>query len=125
MEFGRDVRMVDTVNQLGNDTFPRFEAVDTTGADLVTCIRQLNPSIEQLECFVFDSEYVMGSVDAAYLDHLKGICSDNMKTKVTVVNGLASAQATGDPGGGSGHWLWGRGGGHGTRLGLHNTWKLS
>ncbi|KAH9030043.1 hypothetical protein EDB85DRAFT_1891775 [Lactarius pseudohatsudake] len=71
-----------------------LEVVDTTGADLVTCIRQLNPSIEQLECSVFDGEYVTGSVDAAYLDHLKGIRSDNMKTKVTVVNGLASAQAT-------------------------------
>ncbi|KAH9038302.1 phosphoribosyltransferase-like protein [Lactarius hengduanensis] len=32
-------------------------------------------------------------VDAAYLDHLEGIRSDNMKTKAAVVNGLASAQA--------------------------------
>ncbi|KAI9430013.1 phosphoribosyltransferase-like protein [Lactarius psammicola] len=61
--------------------------------DLVASVRQLNPSIERFECSVFDGEYVTGGVDAAYLDHLEGVRSDNMKTKAAVVNGLASAQA--------------------------------
>jgi amidophosphoribosyltransferase len=101
--------------------------------DLVASVRQLNTSIDRFECSVFDGEYVTGGVDAAYLDHLEGIRSDNMKTKASAVNGLAgavaAAAAVGDVGdkGASG----GGGGGSGTHtpnddtIGLHNTWKLS
>jgi amidophosphoribosyltransferase len=49
--------------------------------DLVASVRQLNPAIEQFECSVFSGEYVTGGVDAAYLDHLESVRSDNMKTK--------------------------------------------
>ena len=107
--------------------------------DLVASVRQLNPSIERFECSVFDGEYVTGGVDAAYLDHLEGIRSDNMKTKV--VNGLTSAQAaavaavvpvatgTSSAAGGSGSTgtpstNWPADGVDAT-IGLHNTWKLS
>ncbi|KAH9070967.1 amidophosphoribosyltransferase [Lactarius deliciosus] len=67
--------------------------------DLVTSVRQLNPSIERFECSVFDGDYVTGGVDAAYLDHLEGIRSDNMKTKA------------------AGEWARERAGGGGGRLG--------
>ncbi|KAH9038304.1 amidophosphoribosyltransferase [Lactarius hengduanensis] len=114
--------------------------------DLVTSVRQLNPSIERFECSVFDGDYVTGGVDAAYLDHLEGVRSENMKTKAAVVNGLASAQAAavvavggaGAAAGASGASS-ASGGSDGTgtpsshrhtdgvddTIGLHNTWKLS
>jgi amidophosphoribosyltransferase len=98
--------------------------------DLVASVRQLNTSIDRFECSVFDGEYVTGGVDAAYLDHLEGIRSDNMKTKVNGLAGaVAAAVGVGDVGdkGTSG----GGGGGSGTHtptddtIGLHNTWKQS
>lgn len=98
--------------------------------DLVASVRQLNTSIDRFECSVFDGEYVTGGVDAAYLDHLEGIRSDNMKTKVNGLAGaVAAAVGVGDVGdkGRSG----GGGGGSGTHtptddtIGLHNTWKQS
>ena len=119
--------------------------------DLVASVRQLNTSIERFECSVFDGQYVTGGVDAAYLDHLEGVRSDNMKTKAAAgVNGLAGAQpvavavaaaAAGDAGASSTSSAGGGGGGGsdstGTpptdrpadgvddTIGLHNTWKLS
>ena len=92
---------------------------------------------------MFNGEYVTGSVDVVYLDHLEGIWSDNMKDKV--VNGLTSAQVaavaaviavvvpvtlgTSSTAGGSGstgtpstNWP---ADGVDTTIGLHNTWKLS
>ena len=59
--------------------------------DLVASVRQLNPSIERFKCSVFNGEYGMGGMDVAYLNHLEGIWSDNMKDKV--VNRLTSTQA--------------------------------
>ncbi|KAI9445964.1 nucleophile aminohydrolase [Lactarius indigo] len=79
--------------------------------DLVTSVRQLNPSIERFECSVFDGEYVTGGVDAAYLDHLEGIRSENMKTKAAVARTHQSTHRGTD--------------GVDDTIGLHNTWKLS
>ena len=120
--------------------------------DLVASVRQLNPSIERFECSVFDGEYVTGGVDAAYLDHLEGLRSDNMKTKTAVVNGLSSEQVAAvaaavaavarvdDAGAGTGASGTSSAGGGSdstgtpsTRpadgvddtIGLHNTWKLN
>ncbi|KAH9170394.1 phosphoribosyltransferase-like protein [Lactarius sanguifluus] len=117
--------------------------------DLVTSVRQLNPSIERFECSVFDGDYVTGGVDAEYLDHLEGIRSDNMKTKAAVVNGLASAQAaavaavvavgeagaaasaSGASSASGGSDSTGTPSSHrhtdgvDDTIGLHNTWKLS
>jgi len=114
--------------------------------DLVASVRQLNSSIERFECSVFDGEYVTGGVDNAYLDHLEGVRSDNMKTKAVGVNGLASAQvaavaAAVAVGNASGSGTSSAGGGSdsgsGTpqtdrpangvddTIGLHNTWKQS
>ena len=111
--------------------------------DLITSVRQLNPSIEQFECSMFDGKYITGSVDMAYLNHLKGIQSDNTKTKV--VNGLTSMQVAAvmaavavvvpvalgmsSTVGGSGSMgtpstYWPADGVDAT-IGLHNTWKLS
>ena len=111
--------------------------------DLVASVRQLNPSIKQFECSVFNGKYVTGGVDAACLDHLEGIWSDNMKDKV--VNGLTSMQVavvaaaiaavmlvalgTSSTAGGSGctgtpstNWPADR---VDATIGLHDTWKLS
>ena len=111
--------------------------------DLVASVRQLNPSIDHFECSVFDGEYITGGVEDAYLDHLEGIRSDNMKTKTAAaaVNGLAGALpdevakvlvAVGDAGvsgtggGGSGSHTPDRpADGTDDTIGLHNTWKLS
>lgn len=137
------------------------EVADAIGADLVifqtlpdlvASVRQLNPSIERFECSVFDGEYITGGVDAAYLEGLEGLRSENMKTKAAVVNGFASAQAaaaavaavaatiaapvddvgasgTSSAGGGSDSTgtpstKWPADGVDDT-IGLHNTWKLS
>ena len=113
--------------------------------DLVASVRQLNSSIERFECSVFDGEYVTGGVDAAYLDHLEGVRSDNMKTKAARVNGLAGAQvaavtavvAVGDGGASVTNSTGGGSDSTGASpnnrpadgvddtIGLHNTWKLS
>ena len=114
--------------------------------DLVASVRQLNPSIGRFECSVFDGEYVTGGVDAAYLDHLEDVRSDNRKTKV---NGLPNVQAAAlaaavaavvpvDGAGASGTSSAGGGSdstgtpstnwpadGVDATMGLHNTWKLS
>ena len=128
------------------------EVADTIGADLVilqmlldlvASVRQLNPSIKRFECSLFNGMDVTGGVDTAYIDHLEGIWSDNMKDKV--VNGLTSAQVAAvaaaiaavmpvSPGmsstvGGSGSMgtlstNWPADGVDAT-IGLHDTWKLS
>jgi|SRR6266404_963674 len=108
--------------------------------DLVSSVRQLNPSIARFECSVFDGEYVTGGVDAAYLDHLEGIRSDSMKTmaaKAATVNGLTAAQvaAVSPPdgvsasgtsvavGGSEGTGNFADGPGVDDTIGLHNSWN--
>ena len=49
--------------------------------DLISAVRQFNPEIETFDCSVFTGEYVTGGVDAAYLNHLEKIRSDNAKNK--------------------------------------------
>jgi len=110
-----------------------------TLADLVSSVRQLNPSIEQFECSVFSGEYVTGGVDAEYLDHLENVRSDNMKAKGVASNGVnGHAEVMGAGGGtGAGRATDGNGGtlsdpstpsgrvdGVDDTIGLHNTWKL-
>jgi len=49
--------------------------------DLVASCSQFNPSITQFDCSVFTGEYVTGGVDAAYLQGLEDLRSDNAKAK--------------------------------------------
>lgn len=49
--------------------------------DLVASCSQFNPSITQFDCSVFTGEYVTGGVDAAYLQGLEDLRSDNAKLK--------------------------------------------
>lgn len=50
--------------------------------DLVASVQSLNPSITTFDCSVFTGEYVTGSVDADYLDHLESLRADNVKNKL-------------------------------------------
>ena len=82
--------------------------------DLVASVRGLNPSIEKFECSVFSGEYVTGSVDEAYLDHLENLRSENMKNKASTgataaslgvadrINGHATGKGTEEAGLGKG-----------------------
>ncbi|KAF8623566.1 hypothetical protein AX15_006335 [Amanita polypyramis BW_CC] len=59
--------------------------------DLVNAVRQWNPTITMFDCSVFDGKYVTGGVDEAYLQHIEGLRSDNVRGKlcdsITLVNG--------------------------------------
>jgi amidophosphoribosyltransferase len=57
--------------------------------DLVSSVRRFNPSIQNFDCSVFNGEYVTGSVDRNYLEHLDQVRSDNAKAK-QVPSGIAS-----------------------------------
>lgn len=54
--------------------------------DLISSVRQFNSEIKQLDCSVFNGEYITGGVDEAYLQYLEGLRSDNMKDKVQVAD---------------------------------------
>ncbi|MHB0777184.1 amidophosphoribosyltransferase [Halomonas sp. WWR20] len=47
--------------------------------DLKTACRNVNPSLEQFDCSVFDGEYVTGDIDEAYLAALEALRSDAVK----------------------------------------------
>lgn len=57
--------------------------------DLVKSVQQFNPKIPTFDCSVFTGEYVTGGVDAAYLNHIESLRSDDVKTK-TNSNGLGA-----------------------------------
>jgi amidophosphoribosyltransferase len=50
--------------------------------DLISSVRQFNPSIEQFDCSVFTGEYVTGGVDAGYLEHIESLRADAVKGKM-------------------------------------------
>ncbi|KAI9509597.1 amidophosphoribosyltransferase [Russula earlei] len=82
-----------------------------TLADLVSSVRQLNPSIEQFECSVFSGEYVTGGVDTEYLDHVENVRSGQMRPSTagerdgTSLDPVTPSNGVDDT------------------IGLHNTWK--
>ncbi|KAI0340069.1 amidophosphoribosyltransferase [Trametopsis cervina] len=100
--------------------------------DLISSVRQFNPSITTFDCSVFTGEYVTGGVDEQYLSNLESLRADNVKDKV-ITGGLGPIE--------------GKGGGgvmtNGTNesahdgpeavasesisdtIGLHNSWKKS
>jgi amidophosphoribosyltransferase len=55
--------------------------------DLVSACRQFNPKIEKFDCSVFNGEYITGGVDEAYMAHLEGLRSDNIKGKELMEQG--------------------------------------
>ncbi|KIJ35752.1 hypothetical protein M422DRAFT_212537 [Sphaerobolus stellatus SS14] len=63
--------------------------------DLISSVRQFNPSIKTFDCSVFTGKYVTGGVDEAYLQHLEQIRNDNVKDRVgevrREVNGINGA----------------------------------
>lgn len=65
--------------------------------DLVSSVRQFNPSIPQFDCSVFTGEYVTGGVSEAYLAGLEQLRADNVKGK-TLVGGLGTLEGKGGGG---------------------------
>lgn len=106
-----------------------------TLSDLVSSVRQFNPSITAFDCSVFTGEYVTGGVDEAYLSDLERIRADNVKG-TAITGGLGPLEGKG----GGGVLTNGSNGMNGTKaesevvesgpmngdntVGLHNTWKL-
>ena len=104
-----------------------FQTLD----DLISSVRQFNPSINQFDCSVFTGEYVTGGVDAAYLQQLEQIRADNVKG-TTVVGDVGALEGKGGGGVRGGNEEVGdatamaSGGpmnGVDDTIGLHNTWK--
>jgi len=52
--------------------------------NLISCVRQFNPSIPTFDCSVFTGEYVTGGVSEEYLHQLELLRAENVKNKVGV-----------------------------------------
>ncbi|KAH7913990.1 phosphoribosyltransferase-like protein [Hygrophoropsis aurantiaca] len=98
--------------------------------DLISSVRQFNPSLTNFDCSVFTGEYVTGGVDEAYLTHLESLRADNVKNQAKSgrigpqningrdhINGTqdreAAAAASSPPNGAD------------DTVGLHNSWHVS
>lgn len=106
--------------------------------DLVSSVRQFNPSITTFDCSVFTGEYVTGGVDQEYLASLEQLRADNVKGK-TITGGLGPLEGKGG-GGLVTNGVNGTNGINGGKaesevaesgpmngddtVGLHNSWKL-
>ncbi|KAF7974832.1 hypothetical protein HWV62_11197 [Athelia sp. TMB] len=117
---GRDTDSIAT--EIGADL-----VIFQTLPDLISSVRQFNPSITTFDCSVFTGEYVTGGVDEAYLQHLEGLRADNVKGKavvgdVGVLDGKGGGGAVGISGAGDATSSSGPTNGDDT-VGLHNTWK--
>jgi amidophosphoribosyltransferase len=99
--------------------------------DLISAVRQFNPSIKTFDCSVFTGEYITGGVDEEYLDNLERIRSENTKWK----NSSTAGTNTPDMNGMNGYkgvnlhdsaaLTNGQGGmtnGADDTVGLHNSW---
>ncbi|KAA1469198.1 Amidophosphoribosyltransferase [Dentipellis sp. KUC8613] len=102
-----------------------------TMEDLISSVRQLNPSIKAFDCSVFTGEYVTGGVDSQYLDHLEQLRADNVKGKV-LTGGMGALEGKGGGAAREPNGLHAQVAGNGgptngadDTIGLHNTWKSS
>jgi amidophosphoribosyltransferase len=95
--------------------------------DLISSVRQFNPSITTFDCSVFTGEYVTGGVDEVYLQHLEKMRTDNVKGRI-MIGGIGTME--GKRGGGSvpngvscanGERM----NGADNTVGLHNCWEVS
>lgn len=93
--------------------------------DLISSVRQFNPSITTFDCSVFTGEYVTGGVDESYLAHLEGLRADNVKGKVVSGDiGVAEGKGGGAaPAPEEASQSSGPTNGGDDTVGLHNTWK--
>lgn len=91
--------------------------------DLISSVRQFNPSITEFDCSVFTGEYVTGGVDETYLARLEELRADNVKdVRVNGVNGTTDRVVE------NRELALGCSGpmnGADDTVGLHNSWKLS
>ena len=99
--------------------------------DLISSVRQFNPSITTFDCSVFTGEYVTGGIDEEYLARLESIRADNVKSKAEL-DGLGPLEGKGGGAVGDAGDVKtkapGRGGlmnGGDDTIGLHNDWKSS
>lgn len=69
--------------------------------DLISAVRQFNPSITTFDCSVFTGEYVTGGVDEEYLSHLERLRADNTAKSTVLVGGIGTMEGKG--GGGMKH----------------------
>ncbi|EGN95531.1 hypothetical protein SERLA73DRAFT_60179, partial [Serpula lacrymans var. lacrymans S7.3] len=98
--------------------------------DLISSVRQFNPTITKFDCSVFTGEYVTGGVDEGYLQHLEQLRADNVKDKV-VRGDLGALEGKGGGGqAGSAERVNGISSsgpinGADDTVGLHNTWNVS
>jgi amidophosphoribosyltransferase len=105
--------------------------------DLLSSVRQFNPSINTFDCSVFTGEYITGGVDQAYLANLENLRADNIKGKI-ITGGLGPIEGKG----GGGAAPMDNKGAKSTNhdgpetissgpmngddtIGLHNSWKAS
>jgi amidophosphoribosyltransferase len=102
-------------------------------ADLISSVRQLNPSITSFDCSVFTGEYVTGGVDETYLQYLESSRAETVKGR-TIVGGIGAMEGRGGRGTvPNGVYaeremqpeVNGQMNGADNTVGLHNSWKVS
>ncbi|OEY67702.1 amidophosphoribosyltransferase [Marinobacter sp. X15-166B] len=49
--------------------------------DLITCVSDVNPDIDDWECSVFNGQYVTGDIDARYLTELEALRNDEQRSQ--------------------------------------------
>ena len=69
-----------------------------TLSDLISAVRQFNPSIKTFDCSVFTGEYVTGGVDEEYLSHLEQLRADNTAASKVLVGGVGTMEGKGGGG---------------------------
>ncbi|KZT09750.1 amidophosphoribosyltransferase [Laetiporus sulphureus 93-53] len=92
--------------------------------DLISSVRQFNPSIPKFDCSVFTGEYVTGGVDEEYLTGLEQLRTDNAKTKGLRVNGTNGSPEIARESRELSLGCSGPMNGADGTIGLHNSWKL-
>jgi amidophosphoribosyltransferase len=65
-----------------------------TLTDLVSSVRQFNPSITEFDCSVFTGQYVTGGVDESYLHRLEYLRANHEKCR-TLAGDIEVAEGTG------------------------------
>ena len=56
--------------------------------DLKAACRDVNPTLEEFDCSVFDGQYVTGDIDAAYLADLEAARNDLAKHRENTVHAV-------------------------------------
>ena len=98
--------------------------------DMISSVRQFNPSITDFDCSVFTGQYITGGVDEGYLQYLEQMRADNVKSKIMPenfrtpnVNGISVA--LGSAGKEIGFGCSVPLNGANDTVGLYNSWRVS